>query len=69
MGSPMVIYSMKNPAWRKTQIEALVEMADGGRLRPYVTSRFRLADVREAAGAKLAGQVVGSCILTVDGTG
>lgn len=69
MGSPMVIYSMKNPAWRKTQIEALVEMADGGRLRPYVSSRFRLADVREAAGAKLASQVVGSCILTVDGAG
>lgn len=65
MGSPMVIYSMRNPAWRRSQLEALSAMAAEGRLQPYAAHRFDLLDFREAASAKLNGEVVGSCILTL----
>ena len=64
MGSPMVIYSMQNPDWRQIQIAALTKMAEAKQLRPYVGSRFDLRDFRQAAGAKLASQVVGNCILS-----
>lgn len=66
MGSPMVIYSMRNPNWRKRQIETLTAMAEAGQLRPHAGVLFPLTAFREAARAKLNGDIAGSCILTID---
>ena len=63
MGSPMVIYSMANPAWRAKQIAQVTAWAEEGLLRPHVSHSFRAEDFREAANAKLRGEVVGSCVI------
>ncbi|MAG98853.1 MAG: hypothetical protein CMM08_19445 [Rhodospirillaceae bacterium] len=63
MGSPMAIYSQRYPELRAAQLQQVLAWAEEGKLRPYVSHRFPLADFREAVRAKFDGDVTGSCIL------
>lgn len=65
MGSPMVIYSMQNPDWRREQIDALMALAAAGQIRPHAAEGLPLEKFREAARAKLNGEVVGNCLMTI----
>jgi NADPH:quinone reductase-like Zn-dependent oxidoreductase len=64
MGSPMVIYSMANPAWRAHQLSEIIGWADAGKISPHVSLSAPAEEFRGLAAAKLGGGVVGSCILT-----
>jgi NADPH2:quinone reductase len=63
LGSPMVIFSMQNPEWRTQQINQVMEWARAGRLKPYISHRYPLDDFKDAAIAKFAGKVTGSCVI------
>ena len=65
MGSPMVIYSMRNPDWRKKQISQISKWADEKKIHPFVSHQFPLDSFKEAARAKINGEVTGSCVLSL----
>lgn len=64
MGSPMVIYSMANPAWRAHQLSEIIGWADAGKISPHVSLSATAEEFQTLAAAKLGGGVVGSCVLT-----
>lgn len=63
MGSPMVIHSGREPAIRPPRIAAVVDWVSRGLIDPYVSHTYPLASLREAATAKLNGQVSGGCVV------
>ena len=65
MGSPMVIYCMGNPDWRKVQLDELMELAHNNRIRPIVGNEFDFQDYKQAALTKYASAALGSCILNI----
>jgi NADPH2:quinone reductase len=48
---------------RAAQLQQVLAWAEEGKLRPYVSHRFPLADFREAVRAKFDGDVTGSCVM------
>lgn len=63
MGSPMVISGQRDPAGRAKRLGAIAEWMRQGALTPVVTQRFPLAALQDAMSARLAGGVVGGCVV------
>ena len=63
LGCPTVISTVMNPAIRATRLETVWSWAESGKIKPYVSHTFPLADFREAMRAKWNGEVIGGCVL------
>jgi NADPH:quinone reductase len=63
MGSPMVIHSGREPGIRAPRLESVFKWVGEGRITPYVSDTFPLAEYRRAMHAKLSGQVIGNSVL------
>ena len=63
MGSPMVIHSGREPAIRVPRLESIFKWVGEGRISPYVSDSFPLADYKRAMRAKLLGGATGNCVL------
>jgi NADPH2:quinone reductase len=63
LGCPMVISSVKNPALRPPRLAQVLAWAAEGKIRPYISHTFPLADFRAALHAKWRGEVVGGCVV------
>jgi NADPH2:quinone reductase len=61
LGSPMVIAGQRDPAGRAARLADLTAWMREGRLTPVVSAHHRLADLREAMTARLAGGIIGGC--------
>ncbi len=63
LGCPTVISTVMNPAIRAPRLERVWGWAEAGKIRPYVSHTFPLADFKEAMQAKWKGEVIGGCVL------
>ncbi|MBL8741299.1 MAG: NADPH:quinone oxidoreductase family protein [Myxococcales bacterium] len=63
LGSPAIISTVKNPAIRKPRLEQVLAWAESGDIKPQVSHRFPLAEIKEAMRCKWSGQVIGGCVV------
>ena len=66
MGSPMVIHSGREPEIRVPRLEKIFKWVGEGRITPFVSDTFPLAEYKEAMRAKLIGKGNGNCVLHPD---
>ena len=57
----------RNPALRKTAVEALFKLADAGKLRPHVSATFPLERFAEAMRLLSDRKAIGRVVLTTEG--
>jgi NADPH2:quinone reductase len=62
-GCPTVLSTVHNPALRPPRLEQIFRWVAEGKLHPYVSHVFPLADFKAALRAKWRGEVVGGCVL------
>ena len=63
LGCPTVISTVNDPSLRPPRLRAILAWAETGKIRPYVSHAFPLAEFREAMRAKWNGEVIGGCVL------
>lgn len=63
MGSPMAIHSGREPAIRIPRLESIFKWVREGRITPFVSHTFPIAEYKRAMHAKLIGEVNGGCVL------
>ena len=63
LGCPTVISTVMNPAIRAPRLAQVWSWAESGKIRPYVSHTFPLAEFKEAMRAKWSGEVIGGCVL------
>ena len=63
LGCPTVISTVNDPSLRAPRLKTILEWAGTGRIRPYVSHVFPIAQFREAMRAKWNGEVTGGCVL------
>lgn len=62
-GCPTVLATLHDPQLREARLRKVLDWAHGGAIRPYVSHRFPLSEVREAMRAKWSGEVIGGCVV------
>jgi len=63
LGCPTVISTLQDPSLRPPRLTQILRWAEEGRLKPYVSHVFPLADFKLAMRAKWSGDVIGGCVL------
>ncbi|MEW5740684.1 MAG: NADPH:quinone oxidoreductase family protein [Myxococcota bacterium] len=63
LGCPTIISTVVNPGLRPPRQKLLWDWVESGRLEPYVSHVFPLAEVKEALRAKWRGDVIGGAVL------
>ena len=63
MGCPAVIAVSHDPALRTQRLERIFEWVAQGRIRPFSSRQFPIAQFKQAMLARWSADVVGSCIL------
>jgi NADPH2:quinone reductase len=63
LGCPAVISAVNDPSLRATRLAQILAWAEAGKLAPYVSHQFPLADFKQAMLAKWNGEVIGGCVL------
>ena len=63
LGCPTVISTQHDPSLRVARLAQLTEWTAAGKITPYVSHRFPLAEYRAAMHAKWNGDVIGGCVL------
>jgi len=63
LGCPTAISTAMNPASRPPRLAQILAWAEAGKITPYVSRTFALADFKDAMRAKWRGEIVGSCVL------
>ncbi|MDB4939541.1 MAG: hypothetical protein JWP87_6513 [Labilithrix sp.] len=63
LGCPTVISTVMNPASRAPRLAQVWEWAESGKIQPYVSHTFPLAEFKQAMRAKWTGEVIGGCVL------
>lgn len=63
MGCPTVISSQQDPTIRPARIKQLMQWVSEGKIQPYISHVFPLAEVKQALLAKWNGEILGGCVL------
>jgi NADPH:quinone reductase len=63
LGCPTVISTVNDPSLRPPRLAAVLAWAESGKIRPYVSRRYPLAEFKAALRAKWSGEVIGGCAL------
>jgi len=63
LGCPTIISTKHDPSIRERRLSTVLQWANEGALRPYVSHRFSFDQVHQAMLQKWTGQVVGGCVL------
>jgi NADPH2:quinone reductase len=63
LGSPMVIATQNNPSIRIKRLADIFQWVDEGKITPYISHTFALADVKEAMRAKWNGKIIGGAAI------
>lgn len=66
LGCPTVISTQFDPSIRPERLAAIMSWVERGKIKPYVSHRFALRDVKQALLAKWRGDVIGGCVLHMD---
>ena len=65
LGAPTAIATAMDPEIRKARLDTIWGWAQAGKLHPYVSHVFPLAQFQEAMRAKWRGDVTGGCVLKI----
>ncbi len=63
LGCPTVISTVEDPSSRPPRLKQVLAWAAEGKISPYVSHQFALAQFQEALRAKWTGEVIGGCVL------
>lgn len=63
LGCPTVISTEKDPSIREQRLADILRWTGEGKIKPYVSHRFPLADYKAAMRAKWNGEVIGGCVV------
>jgi NADPH:quinone reductase len=63
LGCPTVISTVNDPKLRPPRLAAVMGWAAEGKVKPFVSHEFALADFKDAMRAKWNGEVVGGCVV------
>jgi len=63
LGSPTVLSTLHDPSIRAPRLAQLMKWVEAGKIHPYVSHVFPLAEFKDAMRAKWTGAVVGGCVL------
>lgn len=63
LGCPTAISSLHDPSIRTPRLAEIWQWAESGKIRPYVSHVFPLAEFKTAMRAKWSGDVIGGCVL------
>jgi NADPH2:quinone reductase len=65
LGCPTVIGTLNDPGIREPRLKQLLGWVEAGRLKPFVSRRFPLAEFKQALLAKWKGEIVGAGVLAL----
>lgn len=65
LGSPMVIATQHDPSIRTQRLKDILQWVNEGKITPYVSDVFPLADIKEAMRAKWNGKIVGGAAVQI----
>jgi len=63
LGCPTVISTVNDPSIRAPRLAKILEWAEAGKIVPFVSRSFPLAEFKSAMRAKWNGEIVGGCVL------
>lgn len=63
LGSPMAISTANDPSIRTTRLAQVLQWADEGAIKPYVSRAYPLTAFKQALLAKWNSEIVGGCVL------
>ncbi|MDF2692072.1 MAG: Quinone oxidoreductase [Labilithrix sp.] len=63
LGCPTVISTVVDPSLRPPRLAEVLRWAESGKVRPYVSRTYPLAEFKEAMRAKWGGEIIGGCAL------
>ena len=63
LGCPTVISTVNDPSIRPPRLAQIFAWANAGKIRPYVSHVFPLAEFKEAMRTKWRGECVGGCVV------
>jgi NADPH2:quinone reductase len=63
LGCPTVISTVNDPTLRPPRLAAIMRWAEEGKIQPFVSHVFPIADFKEAMRAKWTGAVIGGCVV------
>ncbi len=63
LGCPTVISTVQDPSIRAPRLRAVLDWAERGQIRPYVSKVYALGEFKAAMRAKWTGEVIGGCVL------
>jgi NADPH:quinone reductase len=66
LGCPAVISAQKDPMLRPTRLKKIREWVEEGKIKPHISHRFKLSEVKEALIAKWTGKIIGGCVIHPD---
>ena len=52
-----------DPSIRAPRLAQIMQWVGEGRIQPYISHEYKLADVKEAMIAKWEGKIIGGCVL------
>ena len=67
LGCPMAIATANDASLPRPRLAQVLAWAESGAIRPHVSHTYKLDEVKDALRAKWAGDVVGNCVLRVEG--
>jgi NADPH2:quinone reductase len=65
LGSPMAMSTAVDPSIRAPRLQQVLEWAERGQIKPWVSHRFPLEEFKTAMRAKWNGEVTGGCVLQI----
>ncbi len=63
LGCPTVISSLHDTSLRPPRVNQIMDWVKQGKLKPYISHRFEMDQVKEAMKSKWTGQIIGGCVL------
>ncbi|MGK5090956.1 NADPH:quinone oxidoreductase family protein [Deltaproteobacteria bacterium TL4] len=63
LGCPTVISTQHDPRIRKERVEQIMKWIEEGKIKPYISHVFPLAEIKAAMKAKWTGEVIGGCVV------
>lgn len=63
LGCPTVIATVNDPALRAPRLAQVLAWAEAGKIKPYVSHAFPLAEFKTAMRMKWRGEVIGGCVV------
>lgn len=65
LGCPTVISTQHDPSSRAPRFNQIMNWVREGKIKPFISHRFDLAEVKEALTAKWKGDIIGGCALNL----